>query len=186
MQVNVFSLKIHTLAHTRKSVYNTAEQGWDNHGSVRSETSVSTILWDLALLTRKHKIYLCTASCRRQQQDGRRRLKVNPPHLQDVFATFLTHLLAEKSLAADHPSVGVQAAAEFHAIQQSLLHGFSATIFKKYSTAWHQWSKFYKWLEIPANLQGVEDPVLFLQIFAECMRVSLLAIRGIPIKNRSV
>ena len=76
--------------------------------------------------------------------------------------------------------------AEFHAAQQALLHGFSSTVFQKYSTAWHQWLKFYKWLGIPSDLQGIGDTIPFLQIFAERVHTGVLTANGIPIKKWSV
>ena len=89
-------------------------------------------------------------------------------------------------MAAAQPSVRVQAPADFHAAHQALLRGFSATVYKKDSTAWRQWHKFYEWLGIPADLQGIGDPIPFLPIFAERMRAGLLSDSGIPIKKRLV
>ena len=80
----------------------------------------------------------------------------------------------------------MQAAADFHAAQQALSHGFSATVFQKDSTAWRQCRKFCKWLEIPADLQGIGDPIPFLQIFAERIHAVLLKDIKTPIKKRSV
>ena len=80
----------------------------------------------------------------------------------------------------------MQAAADFHAAQQALSHGLPEAVYQKYSTAWHQWQKFCKWLEIPADLQGIGDPIPFLQIFAERIHAVLLKDIKTPIKKRSV
>ena len=85
-----------------------------------------------------------------------------------------------------HPSVRVEAAAYFHAAQKTLLHGFSSTVFQKHSTAWSQWRKYYKWMEITDNLQGIGDSIPFLYIFANRLRASLLSDRSITIKKRSM
>ena len=57
---------------------------------------------------------------------------------------------------------------------------------KKDSIAWRQCRKFCKWLEIPADLQGIGDPIPFLQIFAERIHAVLLKDIKTPIKKRSV
>ena len=80
----------------------------------------------------------------------------------------------------------MQLLADFHAAQKALSHGFPAKVYQKYSTAWHQWRKFCKWLEIPADLHGIGDPIHLLQIFADRVSAGLLEARGIPIKKRSV
>ena len=80
----------------------------------------------------------------------------------------------------------MQAAAEFHAAQKALLREFSATVYKKDSTAWRQWRKFCKWMGIPADLQGIRDNIPFLKIFSERVIAGLLGASRIPIKKRSV
>ena len=142
VQVHLFAPKMHTLSHTCISVDDIAVQGWANIGSVSLATAVSPILRNLAFDMVTPYLLLRPADLRRRQHNGRRRLKIDTSNQQDLSSTFCTHLPAEKSLAAAHPSFRVQAADDLHAAQQALSYGFSATAFQKESTAWRQWRKF--------------------------------------------
>ena len=186
-ELHPFAPKIHTLYHIRTYMDNLAAQGRANLSSASSATAVGPILWDLNFIARTHKIYFSVqqiSGVKNKMEDVASRL--THTNQQDVFATFGTLILVEKSLEAAHPSVRVQVTADFHAAQQALLYGFSATVFQKYSTAWCQWQRLCKWPEIPADLQGVSDNIPFLHIFAKHVRASLLSTSRIPIKKRSV
>ena len=56
-QVNIYPLKMDTLSQICTAMDNTAAQGWSKPRSVRLAAVVGHILWELALLTRMHKIY---------------------------------------------------------------------------------------------------------------------------------
>ena len=63
---------------------------------------------------------------------------------------------------------------------------YSSIVFKKDATAWHQWQHFCSSLKIAPDLEGIEDPIPFLQIFAELVHDGLLSAQGKPIKKRLV
>ena len=46
--------------------------------------------------------------------------------------------------------------------------------------------RFCRWLQISPNLKDIEDPISFLQIFADRVRAGLLSTQGQLIKKRSV
>ena len=51
---------------------------------------------------------------------------------------------------------------------------------------WKQWDTFCAWLRIPADLQGIRDPIPFLQIFSYKVRTCVLASNHKPIYKQSV
>ena len=52
--------------------------------------------------------------------------------------------------------------------------------------AWKQWDTFCTWLRIPDNVQGIRDPIPFLQIFSHKVRTCVLAANHKPIHKQSV
>ena len=89
-------------------------------------------------------------------------------------------------MASTPPVIRVQEAAHYHAAQQAIIQGFSATVFNKDFTAWRQWQRLCSLMQTPPDLKDIEDPIPFLQIFFERVRSGLLSAQGQPIKKRSV
>ena len=80
----------------------------------------------------------------------------------------------------------VQVTANYNTEQQAVSKGFSSTVFKKDATVWHQWPRFCSWLKITPNLEGIEDPIPFLQIFPVHVRAGLISNQRHTIKKRLV
>ena len=58
-------------------------------------------------------------------------------------------------------------------------------MFKKDVTAWRQWQRLCSWLHITPDLEGIEDPIPFIQIFSEPISSGILSVQVNPIKKRS-
>ena len=78
----------------------------------------------------------------------------------------------------------MQAADNHHAAQQIITKGLSTTVYKKDGTAWHQWKRFCSWLKIAPDLKDIQDPIPFLQCFANHVSAGLLSVQGQPIKKQ--
>ena len=88
------------------------------------------------------------------------------------------NITTEKALASAPPEIRVQAAANYHAEQQSITKGLSETIFKKDATAWRQWRRFCIWLQIAPERKDNKDYIPFLQSFAGIVAVNHFHLQG--------
>ena len=123
---------------------------------------------------------------RRGEHDGGRRVKANSPFWPTIPLPLLYKLPAKQALEYAPPSICIQSAGNYNAAQQAIFKGFSFTVFKKDSTACHQWWSFYSWLHISPDLKGNEDPIPFLRLFVERVRDGLLHAQGKRIKKQLV
>ena len=64
--------------------------------------------------------------------------------------------------------------------------GVSAGYQKSLESNWRQWAKFSAEIGIDPLLTDVSDPIPFLQVFAHQVRTGKCAIRGQPLKKRTV
>ena len=165
----------------RTDVDNIAAQGCSNRGSVITATAVGTILRDLTLLTHTHHIY-----------SSIQQIKGADNTMADT-TSILTHLSDRISLqyfALTFPQKNpwrlLTLLSGCSWWLTSILKGISATIFQKDTAAWRQWRILCRWLGIPSDLQGVEDPIPLLNIFGKRVHVGLIAALVIPINKWSV
>ena len=77
----------------------------------------------------------------------------------------------------------MKADANYNAAQQDITKSFLSTVFNKDVTAWCQWQHFCSWIQISPDLEGIEDPIPLLHIFADCVCDVLLSAQGHPIKK---
>ena len=65
-------------------------------------------------------------------------------------------------------------------------HGIAASRCRTDATNWRIWATFCADLGIPTDLQGIDDPIPVLQIFAIRVRSGVLAAAGKKVKKRQV
>ena len=85
---------------------------------------------------------------------------------------------AEESLEPAPHSIKLQAEDDYHAAQTVIPQGLSSTVFQKDTTSWKQWIKFCRWYHISPELQGIDNPIPFFQIFAERTNYGILSTGG--------
>ena len=107
----------------------------------------------------------------------------NSPPQPDIPLLLLHAFPADKYLASAPPSAHVKATANYYASQQAISKGLSLTVFKKDATTWSQWQRFFSWLQITSDFQGIEDPIPLLHIFPRAFVTALCPCRGIPSRS---
>ena len=92
MQLLIFVLKMAPLVHIHTYIYNTAEQGWSNRGSVKIASSIGPVMWEIYLAARRQHIHASIGNALGEDNkiaDTTSRLT----HLPDLkfLSHFLTH-----------------------------------------------------------------------------------------------
>jgi len=89
-------------------------------------------------------------------------------------------------LDAVAPDTQSEATNLYRLAQEAVRQGFLVSGRRHETTAWKQWNLFYQWLQILSTLDGIKDPVPFLQLFAKRVRSGVLAAGGKRLKKRTV
>ena len=103
------------------------------------------------------------------------------------FSKIFQHILpTEYVLAAAPPAIRSDAEATYYAAYKEISEGLSTSRLRKDNTAWIQGDTSCAWMCIPTNLQGIKDPIPFLQIFSHKVLIGVLASNHKPIHKQSV
>ena len=96
------------------------------------------------------------------------------------------NITSEKYLEYANPTSSLHSAADFYATQQVLTQDFSSIVLQKGTTAWSQLKEKCSWMHISPDIQGIRNMIPFLQMFADQVITSILAVGGHPAKKRPI
>ena len=96
----------------------------------------------------------------------------------------MVNLTPALALETVPPDVRSEAKAAYYAAHAAAAKCLSSSKIHEDTTAWRKWDSFFRWIQIPPDLHGINDPVLFLQIFAHKVCTGVLAVKNKAIKKR--
>ncbi len=84
------------------------------------------------------------------------------------------------------PDVAAAAQAVYRLCQVEVAAGVHSSRASTDRTNWRQWCAFCRDLRLDPSLDGVQDPIPLLQMFAHQVRIGQLAADGRPVRKRTV
>ena len=123
---------------------------------------------------------------RNREHRSRCSFNIDSPYGARISYIFQHILPTEYALVVVPPDIRIDSEATYHASYKAVTEGLSTSRQRKDNTAWRQWDTFCAWLCIPTDLQGVKDPIPFLQIFSHKVRTGVLASNNNSIHKLSV